>query len=89
LKLNIQISTKSILENSENKKKLLVQTLKVQQNNFKKCSDSSEQASEVSFEIFHLLSKSLKPSTEGSFVKNHLFTCCIIKALLHKLCKNV
>jgi hypothetical protein len=38
-------------------------------------SDSSEQAIEVSFEVFHLIAESLRPFTEGDSVKNYLLLC--------------
>jgi hypothetical protein len=57
-KLNIQISTKSILENLKNKKLLLQFRLWMSKKNiFNKWSDSSEQAVEVSFDITYFIIK--------------------------------
>jgi hypothetical protein len=61
-------------ENSEKKKVAsLVQILKVQQNIFEKCFDSSEQAVEVNFEISHLIVKSSRSCVKGNCLKNCLF----------------
>jgi putative ubiquitin-RnfH superfamily antitoxin RatB of RatAB toxin-antitoxin module len=58
----------------------MVQLLQAQQDIFKKCNESAEQAVEVSFDIANLIAKSSRPFTDGDFVKN-----CLIVAS-KKLC---
>jgi hypothetical protein len=77
-----QISTGNILENSENKIDLQFREWKSNKI-FLKSSDSSEQGIEVTFEISHLIVKSLRPYIEGDCKEP--FNCCVTVALLHNI----